>query len=110
MKKERKKEYFNMNIPKEFKLLGHTINVVINNDRMQDKNALGHCSPDYITITLATKTDGKDLSESVIGHTYYHELVHMILHTMGESELYKNEKFVDMFGGLLHQAITTSQY
>ena len=31
------------------------------------------------------------------------ELVHAILHNMGEDDLNDNEKFVDVFGSLLHQ-------
>jgi len=39
-------------------------------------------------------------------HTYLHELVHAILHCMGRDELYKDEAFVDLFAGLLHQSLT----
>jgi hypothetical protein len=35
--------------------------------------------------------------------------VHLILNAMGEDDLYKNEKFVDLFAGLLHQVLTTSK-
>lgn len=97
-------------VPKEFNLLGHTIAVKTNNDRMGDKHALGYCHPLHNKITLADTTDGKPLQLSVIEHTFCHELVHLILNTMGEDELYKNEKFVDVFGGLLHQYLTTAKF
>jgi hypothetical protein len=43
-------------------------------------------------------------------HTFLHELTHFILNAMGESELRGNEKFVDVFSGLLHQALVTMEY
>lgn len=97
-------------IPTEFNLLGHTILVKINNDRMGDKSALGYCQPLHNEILLADTTDGKALQVSVIEHTFCHELVHLILNTMNENELYKNEKFVDVFGGLLHQYLVTAKF
>jgi len=42
--------------------------------------------------------------------TFLHELTHHILHAMGETKLNDNEKFVDMFAGFLHQALTTMEY
>lgn len=97
-------------VPKKFNLLGHTIVVKMNNDRMSDKNALGYCHPLHNEITLADTTDGKPLQESTIEHTFCHELVHLILNVMNENELYKNEKFVDVFGGLLHQYLKTAKF
>jgi hypothetical protein len=40
-------------------------------------------------------------------HTFCHELTHAILDLIKEDKLSKNEKFVDLFGGALHQALST---
>ena len=99
-----------MIIPKSFKMLGHTIKPKIDNKTTDAKNALGYCHPSHNEILLADESDGRKLPLTVVEHTYCHELVHYILKCMGEEELYKNEKFVDVFGGLLHQYLTTTKF
>ena len=46
-------------------------------------------------------------SDDTVEHTFYHELVHAILFNMGEMKLYSNERFVDAFGGMLQQYMST---
>ena len=48
-------------------------------------------------------------SETVQLNTFFHELVHSVLVTMGESELGNNEKFVNCFAGFLTEAIRTME-
>lgn len=98
-----------MILPTTFQILGHTVNVIFDSQRMDDKNALGYLEPDLNTITLTDVSGGKQMPMSSIEHTYLHEVVHLILRHMGEDELYKNEKFVDLFAGLLHQVLSTSK-
>jgi len=43
-------------------------------------------------------------------HTYFHELVHCILHTIGRTKLSDDEELVDMVAGLLHQSVKTAVY
>jgi predicted SprT family Zn-dependent metalloprotease len=49
-------------------------------------------------------------SQAGVEQTFCHELTHSILYAMGELKLYANEKFVDLFGHLLHQALTTQEF
>ncbi len=98
-----------MNIPTSFNILGQVINVVFNSEKMDDKHALGYLESDLNVITLTDISNGKQLPMSSIEQTYLHEVVHLILRHMGEDDLYKNEKFVDLFAGLLHQILTTSK-
>ncbi len=51
-----------------------------------------------------------DLPDIKLEGTFCHELVHIMLYFAGEHELRNNEKFVDVFSGLLHQALTTAVY
>ena len=50
-----------------------------------------------------------DIPRSMLEATYLHELVHAVLSCMGDTELYANEPFIDMFSGLLHQALVTGE-
>lgn len=94
-----------MNIPKRFKLLDHTIDVEVNNDLLAANNAYGTCN----YVEKKVKIQNKGIKKSQVDHTFMHELVHLILDTMGETELKENEKFVDVFSGLLSQAMNTME-
>ncbi len=97
-------------IPKSFKLFASTVNVVFDNKQMNDKERYGESDYSTHTITLST-THGVDvLSDDRIEDCFYHEKVHMILDTMHEYELSKNEKFVDQFAKLLRQSDITAEY
>ncbi len=58
------------------------------------------------------ETFNKDLkqSESSKVNTFYHELVHTILGTMGEFELNDNEKFVNTFASFLTEAMKDAYF
>lgn len=49
-------------------------------------------------------------SESSKVNTFYHELIHCILVTMGETELNGNEKFVCCFAGFLTEAMRNAKF
>lgn len=99
-----------MKIPKSFKLFATTVNVEFDNQRMNDKQQYGES--DYTTskITLSDINGQRKLSQDNILDTFYHEKVHMILDTMGEYDLSRNEKFVDTFAKLWRQADETAEY
>ena len=89
-------------IPKRYKLMGHTINVhVVPEARWKQKDCVGLYEPHRRRILVRGSVD-----DSLKQHTFCHELVHSILSTM-DHKLNDDEKFVDMFAGLLHQAWTT---
>lgn len=71
-----------------------------------DGNTLGECcvSAGYVLIADFLNKDDKQ-SESSKKNTFYHELTHSILATMGEEELNKNEKFVCAFSSFLNEAM-----
>ena len=99
-----------MQIPKRFKLLGHTIEVEY--DPMLDgrNGILGEARYTSNTIALQPNTDTYKRPDSQQEHVFLHELTHHILNEMNEHELNGNEKFVDVFSGLLHQALTTMEF
>lgn len=99
-----------MKIPKRFKLFGHTIEVVQDHSLRFRENCNGEARYRTRTIMLSPSAPNYPRIQSDIEHTFLHELTHWILHELNEIDLRNNEKFVDTFAGLLHQALTTSEY
>ena len=83
----------------EFDLGAILWKVKIDNKRLDDLNLLGLCEYSKSLITLH---DGIESTE-LIEQTFYHELVHAILDTIGKRELSEDENFVQEFSLLLHQ-------
>lgn len=69
-------------------------------DKFEDAK-LGRCSIANGYIKIAETFDGLEQSESSKENTYWHEVVHAILDTMGYGELSNDEKFVCCFAGFL---------
>ncbi len=99
-----------MKIPKSFKLFGTKINILFDNKRMNNESCLGISEHAKNTITLTEEYKGNELSSDIITDTYYHEKIHTILDAMGETELSKNEKFIEVFSRLLRQSDETSDF
>lgn len=104
-----------MKIPKQLKLLGHTVTVEFDNEYCE-KNA---CFGSYIMhenkIILCDKYRPNNkrwvkIKSDNIEHVFLHELTHAVLYYMNRLELFEDEEFVDQFAGLLHQAINTMEY
>ena len=97
-----------LKIPKSFQLLGHTY-VVQHVDDFGPVNGgtVGLCEFGPQVISIKKSNEGQKLSRTSIEQTFCHELVHAIYQIMGENEMCANECHVDMFAGLLHQALTS---
>ena len=93
-----------MKIPKKFKVFASTINVGIDNIRLSNEGSLGDCSFTDGQINICTEYKGQKISDCCNLDTFYHEKVHIILDAMGEHELSKQEKFVEVFARLLRQS------
>jgi hypothetical protein len=83
--------------------MGLTITVNLQPGLYNERKIVGEAQ--YLRQTVAL--DPNIQVPTLVEHTFYHEKVHWILFAMGEDELRTNEKFVDMFAFLLHQADTT---
>ena len=97
-------------IPKTFKLFGTTIDVVFNDKEMNDRNCMGESAYAQSKITLTSTAGINKISDDKIMDTFYHEKIHMILETLGYSEISKDEKFVDLFAKALRQSDITAEY
>ena len=96
-------------IPKTYQVGGQTIEVR-RVERCSD-NTIGECcvASGYIEIA---DLHGKDFlqSQGSKENTFYHELVHSILRTMGETEINDNEKFVCCFSSFLTEAMKEAYF
>lgn len=92
-------------IPSEIDLAGQTFQVVQDPSIQKLSGCCGqtHFDEGVIIINPQLRPDTRNV-------TYFHELVHAILMTMGAGELNKDEAFVDTFGNLLWQSFKTAKY
>lgn len=76
-----------------------------------DDNTEGMCflCGGYIEIADIVNKDDMQ-SAGCKRNTFYHELTHAILDTMGEKELSSNEKFVCTFSSFLCEAMSKARF
>jgi predicted SprT family Zn-dependent metalloprotease len=96
-------------IPKGFELYGQKITVRIDNERCRKEKAVGLSFLNENIILLANKADGRKIPASKVQQTLLHEVGHFIFYYMNERKLCYNEKFIDVFAGLLHQYLKTKK-
>ena len=89
-------------IPSRFKLSGIVYDVEISDDLNTNIGCAGQTDYLYSKITIQNYPS-KQYRESI----FFHELAHAILNNMGEHELNKNEKFIDLLGNSIHQYLKT---
>lgn len=95
-------------IPKSFTVGGQEMDVLIVDTIPEDK--LGECTIWNGSIRIARVYKGFPQTQSSQYNTFFHELTHAVLDTMGEYELNNNEKFVCAFSGFLTEAIRSFKY
>ena len=96
-------------IPAQIKLGGQTIE--IRRVERCDDNAVGETSICEGKIEIADVFDKtRKQSETSKDNTFYHELTHAILETMGEKDLSGNEKFVSCFASFLADAMDKAYF
>src|SRR6185312_11163285 len=89
-------------IPAAIQLLGHTWTVVLHDGYAiapDGDECKGYCDFERQEIHL-----NATMPESLLWHTFFHELTHAVLYYMG-TKLCANEAFVDMVAGLYAQAL-----
>jgi len=97
-------------IPIEFKLGGIRIVIEFDNEYCADQKALGLADFTEKVITLCTINRRKRLKKSEIDKTYYHELAHMLLDSMGKERLKWDEVFVEKLGIALYEYHKSVKY
>ena len=96
-------------IPHSFMLHGQTIEVKYEDDLSAKESNRGVTLHGYNQIKLQSSVRGEPQPSTWVEQAFCHELVHEILYHM-ESDKDEDEKFVNLFASLLHQALTTAEY
>lgn len=80
-------------------------------EAMRNKSEVGRVHYDKRLIEIGKRTHhGIPLKLSALHETFWHELVHVILHEMGEHKLNERESFVEDFSYRLAKAINTARF
>jgi hypothetical protein len=99
-----------LTLPKKIKVgtKWYSVEVV---EAMRDKSLMGQVSYAKQTIELGKRTHhGVPFKLSALHETFWHELTHAILHSMGEHALNERENFVEEFSYRLAKAIQTARF
>ncbi len=96
-------------IPNMFKLNKKLYKVIIDDDYCNDDCIHGEADFSQRLITLCHRYNNKVLKKSIKENTFFHELVHHILDSIGEDKLKYDERFVDLFATRLHEYEKTKQ-
>lgn len=108
-----------MNIPRRFKLMGRTIEVVERADLLQERDWTGAACYSQNKIELLPDSDLYVQHPDAKAQTFCHELAHWLLYCAGGAinynmkdgaYIHKNEEFVDLLGSLLQQVLSTMEY
>jgi len=98
-------------IPKKFTIASKTYKVnIVETDDVEGNASYGSLSTTERILNVATTVHAADISPEEQHLTFNHELVHAILHGMGETELFNDERFVEGFAQLLTQYELTRKY
>ena len=97
-------------IPKRFNLLGQTIEVELCDHIASQNGTLGEARMTLNNIKLQKNAEGYPIPEMQRLHILYHEIYHMILTAMGQTELAEQEAFVDLLAGMTLQVFSTMEY
>ena len=98
-----------MLIPRSFWLYGQHITVEWTDHLVEDADSVGEALYRKNLIRLQRNNAGVERPQTQMESTFCHELVHFILCLMDEDDLRKNEKFVEYFSRLLHQALNSME-
>jgi hypothetical protein len=80
-------------------------------DTMRERMYMGEVHYAKRTITLARKSyHGVPLKLSALHETFWHELTHAILESMGRDALNNDEHFVEEFSARLAKAIASARF
>ena len=98
-------------IPKYFYIFGEKIKVsFLKAIKNKEGDAYGVWLETENKIKLAKTVFKKPLEQDQMEQTYFHELTHVILDSIGEPNLSENEIFVDKFSKALYQVLKSSNY
>lgn len=96
-------------IPEKFRLNKKAITVIVDDQYCSELKYLGEADFTEKIITLCGRYKGKKIAKVEREKTFFHELVHMILDSMGRERLKYDENFVEDFAQRLYEYEKTRQ-
>lgn len=113
-----------LRVPKKFMLFGHEYTVVLVKNLYESESCYGIADDDLKliklqdlgTVTKKYEEEGKHIevqftiTEQTLIETFFHEVIHIILDSLGEEQLSENEKFVNMMGKAFLEVYLSSRY
>ena len=96
-------------IPKSFMMHGQVVTVEYDSKLGNIAGNRGEDHNGYNRIILQPGVEGDPRPQSWVEQAFLHELTHEILYHM-ESKFNDDEKFVNLFASLLHEALVTAEY
>lgn len=90
-------------LPIGFSCMGTDFSVIRMPDLMKLSNCMGQTRQSESEILVDASLTGDQM-----WHTYFHEMVHVILGSLGRQDLNQDEAFVDAVAGLMYQIHKTS--
>ena len=100
-----------MKIPKKIKIgrRWYTIETVEQMPKAGYMGDIDYPPSQHIRVGLRSSRTGKSFKQEEVADTFWHEVVHAILHDM-DSKLYRNETFVSAFAARLTKAINSARF
>lgn len=99
-----------MIIPTQFRLFGKTIQVEFVEDLADTTGGVvGRSSFQKGQLLLQSQSPSRPRPNDEQDSTFFHELVHLLLDASRRHDLSDDEDFVEIFSGLLHQAIVSAE-
>lgn len=100
-----------MDIPRKIKVgdKWYSVEVV---EAMQEHGHMGEVNYPKQKIKVSTKSNvtRRKYSKDTVHDTFWHELIHAILHDMGRHRLNNDEEFVHGVSSRLYKAISTARF
>lgn len=99
-----------LTLPKKIKIGENWYSVDVA-ESMRERSMMGEVHYGKRSITLARKSyHGIPLKLSALHETFWHELTHAILESMGRTQLNNDENFVEEFSSRLAKAIQSARF
>jgi len=97
-------------VSKRFMIFGRVIEVVMNPQLCSKEDYVGVAMHRQNRIELQPSTESNPVPSSKLEQTYLHEVVHILLRSIGYNKICDDEQFVDLFAHALHQFLSTAEY
>tara|TARA_R110000868_G_scaffold112176_6_gene302337 strand:- start:3312 stop:3617 length:306 start_codon:yes stop_codon:yes gene_type:complete len=100
-----------MRIPKKMRVGDKWYSVdVVESMRKRGDMARVFYPEQRIEIGMRSNRTGKSFAPAAINNSFWHEVVHAILHDMGRESLNRDERFVTAFADRLSKAVDTAKF